>query len=78
MPDLLDVRLPDGRTIRAHDSGPGDPAACVVVWHHGSPQSGRLLQPLVDAAVPRAIRLVSIARPGYGGSSRRPGRDVAS
>jgi pimeloyl-ACP methyl ester carboxylesterase len=38
----------------------------------------RLLQPLLDAAVLRGIRLVSIARPGYGGSSRRPGRDVAS
>jgi pimeloyl-ACP methyl ester carboxylesterase len=78
MPHQVDVHLPDGRTITAHDSGPGDPAAPVVVWHHGSPQSGRLLQPLLDAAMPRGIRLVSLARPGYGGSSRRPGRDVAS
>jgi pimeloyl-ACP methyl ester carboxylesterase len=78
MPEQLDVRLPDGRAVRAHDSGSGDAAATVLVWHHGSPQSGRLLRPLLDAAEPRGIRLVSVARPGYGGSSRRPGRDVAS
>ena len=75
MPDSIDVRLPDGRTVRAHDSGPGDPAAPVLVWHHGSPQSGRLLQPLLDAAVPRGFRLVSLARPGYGGlQASRAGR----
>jgi len=77
MPDVLDVRLPDGGTVRAHDSGPDDPGVPVVVWHHGSPQSGRLLQPLLEAAGPRGIRLVSIARPAYGGSSRRPGRNIA-
>ena len=78
MTEMLEIRLPDGRMVRAHDSGPDDPPAPVVVWHHGSPQSGRLLQPLLDAATPRRMRLVAIARPGYGGSTRRPGRDVAS
>ncbi len=78
MPSVLDVLLPDGRTVRAHVSGPRDPSGPVVVWHHGSPQSGRPLQPLLDAAGPRGIRLVSFGRPGYGGSTRRPGRDVAS
>lgn len=78
MREPVDVRMSDGRTVRAYDSGPRDPAAPVVVWHHGSPQSGRLLQPLLDATEPRGIRLVSIARPGYGGSTRRSERDVAS
>jgi pimeloyl-ACP methyl ester carboxylesterase len=49
-----------------------------VVWHHGSPQTGALLDPLLTAATARGIRVVSYARPSYGGSTPRPGRDVAS
>jgi pimeloyl-ACP methyl ester carboxylesterase len=48
------------------------------VWHHGSPQTGALLDPLVEAAAKRNFRLVSYARPSYAGSSPKPGRDVAS
>jgi pimeloyl-ACP methyl ester carboxylesterase len=73
----LDVRLPDGRFLHAHDTGPasGDLA---VVWHHGTPQTGALLPPLLDAAAPRGIRLVSYGRPSYGGSSPHRGRTVGS
>lgn len=70
-----DVRLPDGRTLHAYDSGAGDRA---VVWHHGSPQVGAPLEPLLRAATARGIRLLSYDRPGYGGSTRHPNRDVAS
>jgi pimeloyl-ACP methyl ester carboxylesterase len=49
-----------------------------LVWHHGSPQTGALLDPLVAAAGARGIRLVSYARPSYGGSSPNRGRTVAS
>ena len=70
-----DLDLPDGRRLVAHDDGP--PSADAVVWHHGSPQSGELLRPLVDAARARGMRVVSAARAGYGGSSPRPGRTVA-
>jgi pimeloyl-ACP methyl ester carboxylesterase len=74
-----DVRLPDGRTLRVHDTGPpGAGERLTVVWHHGSPQTGALLDPLVSAAGRRDIRLVSYARPSYGGSSASPGRDVAA
>ena len=69
--------LPDGRTLRAHATT-GDPDAGVVVWHHGTPQSGALLAPVVEAAARRGLRVVSYGRPSYGGSSARPGRDVAS
>ncbi|GAA0622049.1 alpha/beta hydrolase [Kutzneria viridogrisea] len=72
-----DVRLGDGRVVRAHDSGLDRPEA-VVVWHHGSPQTGALLEPLLLAAAERGIRLLSYGRPGYGGSSRLVGRDVVS
>lgn len=81
-----DLRLDDGRTLAVHDTGPvagagagsrpGD--APTLVWHHGSPQTGALLEPLVRATAARGLRLVSYGRPGYGGSSPLPGRDVAS
>lgn len=70
-----DLRLPDGRALRATDSGGRGP---VVVWHHGTPHTGALLPPLLSPAADRGLRLISYARPGYGGSSPLPGRDVAS
>jgi pimeloyl-ACP methyl ester carboxylesterase len=72
-----DLRLEDGRTLRVYDGG-GAADAFTVVWHHGSPQSGAPLEPLLAAAERRGIRLLSYARPSYGGSSPHPGRDVAS
>lgn len=72
-----DLRLDDGRTLRVYDTGPGA-NAFTVLWHHGSPQTGALLEPLLHAAVSRGIRLVSYARPNYRGSSELPGRTVAS
>ena len=70
-----DLPLPDGRNLRVHDSGTdGFP----VVWHHGTPQSGRLLSPVVEAAAARGFRVVSYGRPGYGGSTPDPGRTIGS
>jgi pimeloyl-ACP methyl ester carboxylesterase len=71
-----DVRLPDGRTVHAYDSG--EPGAPVIVWHHGSPQTGAPLAPLLAAAARRGLRLVTYGRPSYGGSTPLEGRDVAS
>ena len=69
----------DGRVLRAHDSGDqGGDVRLTIIWHHGSPQSGALLAPLLAAATERGIRLVSYGRPSYGGSTPRPGRSVAS
>ncbi|MDO8147619.1 MULTISPECIES: alpha/beta fold hydrolase [unclassified Isoptericola] len=71
-----EIDLPDGRVLVGHDSG-GPGGAPVLVWHHGSPQSGELLAPVVRAAAVGGMRVVSVARAGYGGSTRRPGRSVA-
>jgi pimeloyl-ACP methyl ester carboxylesterase len=49
-----------------------------VLWHHGSPQTGLLPDPLRAAAANRGIRLLSYGRPSYGGSSPRPGRSIGS
>jgi pimeloyl-ACP methyl ester carboxylesterase len=65
---------PDGRTLLVHDDG--DPAGPIVVFHHGTPSDGRLYQPWVEDALRRGIRLVGYDRPGYGGSTRQPGRKV--
>lgn len=74
-----DLRLADGRVLRVHDTGGGAaPDALTLLWHHGSPQTGALLAPLVSAAAARGIRLLAYGRPSYGGSSPHPGRDVAS
>jgi pimeloyl-ACP methyl ester carboxylesterase len=79
MASKRDVQLDDGRVVVAHDATPdADPDMFAVIWHHGSPQTGALLDPLVQACAERGIRLVSYARPSYGGSTDRPGRDVAS
>ncbi len=72
-----DVSVADGRVLRMHDAG-GPADALTLLWHHGSPQTGELLAPLVEAAAARGIRLMSYGRPSYGGSSPNRGRTVGS
>jgi pimeloyl-ACP methyl ester carboxylesterase len=74
----LDVRLPDGSVLHAYDAAPPGEVRLRLVWHHGSPQTGAPLGPVLDAAAARGIRVFSYGRPSYGGSDARPGRDVAS
>jgi pimeloyl-ACP methyl ester carboxylesterase len=70
-----DVTLADGRVIHTFDSGVGER---VLLWHHGSPQTGAVLEPVLRAAEERGIRAIGYGRPSYGGSSAHVGRDVAS
>jgi pimeloyl-ACP methyl ester carboxylesterase len=72
-----DLEVSGGRTLHLYDAGPGD-ARLVVIWHHGSPNIGAPPEPLFAPAAERGIRWVSYDRPAYGGSTPRPGRDVAS
>lgn len=67
----VDLALPDGRTLHAYDTGEGDQ---VVFWHHGTPNVGTPPEPLFTPGV----RWLSLDRPGYGGSTPLPERDVAS
>lgn len=75
MTRTIEIETAAGGTLVAHDSGDDGRA---LLWQHGSPQTGALLAPVLEAARARGLRLVSYARPGYGGSTARPGRDVAS
>jgi pimeloyl-ACP methyl ester carboxylesterase len=70
-----DVDLGDGRGLHVYDTGGGE---LTVFWHHGTPNIGAPPEPLFPAAERLGIRWVSYDRPGYGGSTKCPGRDVAS
>ena len=74
-----DLELSDGRTLHIYDtSADGADTRLVVFWHHGTPNIGAPPEPLLPATAPHGIRWVSYDRPGYGGSTPHPGRDVAS
>jgi pimeloyl-ACP methyl ester carboxylesterase len=74
-----DVTLSDGRVLHSYDTGPDSATSgLAVLWHHGSPQTGLLPDPLLAAAADRGIRLLSYGRPSYGGSSPHPGRSIGS
>ena len=77
MPEIreFDLRLPDGRDLHVYDCGPaGGPT---VYWHHGTPNLGTPPEPLFAAADILGVRWVAHDRPGYGSSTRMPGRTVA-
>jgi pimeloyl-ACP methyl ester carboxylesterase len=73
MPALIDAR--DGRKLAVHEAG--DSHGVAVIVHHGTPQSGLLYRNWASSALSAGIRLISYDRPGYGGSTRSPGRSVA-
>ncbi len=75
----LDVELGDGRTLHVYDTrGEGAGGRLPVVWHHGTPNIGAPPTPLFADAERLGIRFLSYDRPGYGGSTPHPGRDLAS
>ncbi len=72
-----DLRFGDGRILRVYDTlAEGVDADLAVVRHHGTPNIGAPPEPLLPAGAERGIRWVSYDRPGYGGSTRNPGRDL--
>ena len=74
-----DLELSDGRTLPVYDTGANDgDGRLAVFWHHGTANIGAPPEPLFPAAARLGIRWVSYDRPGYGGSTSYPGRDVAS
>jgi pimeloyl-ACP methyl ester carboxylesterase len=70
------VPTPDGRDLEVLVSGPSD--ALALVHHTGTPSGPVLDRWAADAAAANDLRLVMYGRPGYGRSTRRPGRTVAS
>lgn len=76
MARTLSVPLPDGRALEAVSEG--DEGGILLIFHHGSPGAAVPFEPFDRAASERGIRLVAMSRAGFGGSSRQPGRSVAS
>jgi pimeloyl-ACP methyl ester carboxylesterase len=70
-----DVRAADGRTLRVREAG--DPSGVAVIDLHGTPGSRLVWPGVVEAATERGVRLISYDRPGYGGSTRLEGRNIA-
>jgi pimeloyl-ACP methyl ester carboxylesterase len=70
------MTLPDGRELDVEVSGPADGPP--LLFQHGTPGSKVPRRALERAVHARGLRLVTWSRPGYGGSTRQPGRTVAS
>ena len=68
------IDLSDGRSLDLDVSGPQD--GIPLVFHHGTPGSVRQFRAIQRAAHERGLRLVTFSRPGYGASTRQPGRRV--
>ena len=65
----------DGRELEVLSTGPED--GLVLLFHNGTP-GGLVASPdMAVAAAGRGLRTVMYARPGYGGSTARPGRRIA-
>jgi pimeloyl-ACP methyl ester carboxylesterase len=74
MTDVDHVLLPDGRRLDVRVSGPAD--GVPLIFHHGTPGAATPIRALERAAHERGMRLVTSSRPGYGDSTRQPGRRV--
>lgn len=70
------LTLSDGRTLEVYQSGAID--GTPILFHYGTPSAGQPYQPFSDDAAERGLRMLTYSRAGYAGSSRNPGRDVAS
>jgi pimeloyl-ACP methyl ester carboxylesterase len=68
------ITLPDGRLLDAFLAGPDD--GTPLVFHHGTPASGMPTASFVNAVTDRGLRYVAWSRPGYGDSTRQPGRAI--
>jgi pimeloyl-ACP methyl ester carboxylesterase len=68
------LSLPDGRCLEMF-AAPTEGVPLVLC--HGTPGCGMLAGDWVAAAAAHGLRLVGYSRPGYGTSTRRPGRTVA-
>jgi pimeloyl-ACP methyl ester carboxylesterase len=68
------ITRPNGRNIDFLVAGPAD--GLPLVLHEGTPVGLVMYPPTVQAARIRGLRVILAARPGYEGSTPRPGRRV--
>lgn len=70
------IEAPDGRVIEIATCG--EPSEPTVFFHHGSPGAAATMKMLVPLSESGRIYLVTMSRAGYGKTSPRTGRNVAS
>ena len=71
------LTLPDGGVLQYFVDEDAPEGADLLVYHHGTPAAGPLGADLLDPARAAGLQIVEVVRPGYGGSTRQPGRTVA-
>jgi pimeloyl-ACP methyl ester carboxylesterase len=71
---LEQLLLENGRRLDYRVSGPD--GGLPLVFHHGTPGAATPFRAIERAAHERGLRLVASSRPGYGSSTRQPGRAV--
>jgi pimeloyl-ACP methyl ester carboxylesterase len=69
------VSVADGRVLEVITAGPPD--GVPVIMHHGTPDAAGLFNPWIEAGADRGLRHIGYSRPGFGGSTRLAGRNVA-
>src|SRR2546421_7116385 len=74
-PPSQELSTPEGRILRYCLYGPEDGRPAVV--HDGTPGTRLRSRPAVDLLTRCGVRALVCDRPGYGGSTRLPGRSVA-
>lgn len=74
MTGLQSIDLGDGRRLDTFLQGEGDH---LLIYHHGTPAAGPMDAAIIEAAAEQGMRVAELVRPGYGSSTRQPGRSVA-
>jgi pimeloyl-ACP methyl ester carboxylesterase len=69
----VQYKLTDGRDLAYEQYG--DPQGKPVLFFHGTPGS-RLFHPPEEVTRRMGVRLICVERPGYGGSTFQPGRQI--
>lgn len=68
------ITTPEGRTLEVVSAGPDD-GRCLL-FHCGTPFAANVSRGLIEQTAKRGLRFVTYSRPGYAGSTPRPGRSV--
>jgi pimeloyl-ACP methyl ester carboxylesterase len=71
---MQSIVLPDGRRLAYAEYG--DPAGRPLFLFHGVPGSRLFRPPLDEATARKHVRLITVDRPGYGGSDFQKGRRI--
>lgn len=81
MSETQSLRLPDGRTLCYSiygSTGNGAEEPPTAFYFHSFPASHHEGVATDEAASSHGLRIISVSRPGYGGSTNDPGRSIRS